>query len=100
MNEWSQGLGFFRGLQAVSCKVDYETLAEEWRSRFGGRHFPKSGERSGRVEESPSSPVSSRQFNPRFGGRPVADPRTWHLGNRRSGGSLGRRLGHRGIYPF
>src|SRR6266480_6619751 len=100
MIEWSQGLGFFRGLQTVSCKVGYETLAKEWRSRFSGGHFPKSGEQSGRVEESPSSPVSSHHCNPRFGGRPVADRGTWRLDNRRSGRSLGRRLGLRGIHPL
>src|SRR4029453_13773065 len=97
MIEWGQGLGFSRGLRTVSCKVGYETLAKEWRSRFGGGHFPKSSERSSSVEESPSSTVSSRHCNPRFKGRPVADRRIWHLGNWRSGRSLDRRRGPRGI---
>src|SRR5438874_4608651 len=84
--------------RVISCKVGYETLAEEWPSRSGGRHFPKPGDRSGRTEESPSDPVSPRRRDPRFGQTPAADRGIWCLGDRRSGRRLGRRPCDRGIH--
>src|SRR5438874_11472918 len=84
--------------QVISCKVGYETLAEEWRSRFGGRHFPKPEDRSGCAEKSPSRSVSPRRRDPRFGQRPTADRGTWDFGDLRIGHRFGSQPGSWRIY--
>src|ERR1700730_1695665 len=55
--------------QVISYKVNYEALAEEWRSRFAGWHFSNLGGQSGCAEESLSSRLSPGRRNPRFSRR-------------------------------